>query len=942
MDAAVPLLGRHEELAVIDALLQQARSGHSGVLVIEGEPGIGKSALLDHAVATAGDATVLRAAGIQSELDLSYGGLGRLLQPASRFVAELEPASRFVAELEPASAGLLRDILGLSPAPPALIRDRFGAGLATLALFAAVAEEKPLVVVVDDVHWMDGPTVEALAFAARRLYAEGVVVILARRPDVDVERLEQLPTMQLGGLGSDDARRLLERHGANVPERRLESLVAATGGNPLALIDLPTLLRPDDIIGTAPALEPVPIGARLQDAYGRRFRELSKASREALLASALLEDPDAYILSAALAGVGRTLADLGEAEDADLARLTSRGVVFRHPLIRSAIVQTTSLTTRRRCHRAIADALAASPQVDLTRRAWHLAAAATGLDAEAAELLTTIASDASLVGGFASASRAYERAAELSPAPRDRGRRFVDAATAAYKAGQGDRAMQLLDAARRIGDRTIDFDIVRVQGQIDTWQGRAERAYDRLVATADELVRESTQPDDVNNAARLLLDAVVALAFSGDVHRMLAAAVKAHALPADDPDTRLVSKVAVGAARLLHGDLTEGAEFLADSDMALLELAVRSPDDLPYVASVAYCRVILDMHDEVDLLTSTVIGAATNLGVTAALPFPLTVQAHSRLRLGAWETAAARAHQAAGLAADTARDTDLAYANGVLALIAAGRGQEADCISFASASAEGATKAGAYTTVTTSRTALGLLELGLGRPQAAIEPLQHAERLCTEGGLLALMHWQWAPELMEAFVRIGRHNEADAILARLDAYAVAQRHPIVLALTARCRGLAADEQHYADHFVESLEWHDKSCRPFERARTQLCFGERLRRSKQKAAGREQLSAALETFIGLGAECWADRARSELEATGRKLTPSRGRQTDVLTAQELQIAMAVAEGMSNREIATRLFLSRKTVEYHLRHVYMKLNVGSRDALRLLLAPEPTPA
>ena len=282
--------------------------------------------------------------------------------------------------------------------------------------------------------------------------------------------------------------------------------------------------------------------------------------------------------------------------------------------------------------------------------------------------------------------------------------------------------------------------------------------------------------------------------------------------------------------------------------------------------------------------------------------------------------------------------TSTSYARAVLALIAAGQGRAAECMALASATAEAATHAEAYATVAHTQTAVGLLALGLGRPEDAIAPLRYAERLCTDRGLLALAHWQWAAELIEASIRTGRHDDADEILCRLDAYAQRERHPIVLALAARCRGLSADDQHYAEHFTESLQWHARSPRPFEHARTQLCFGERLRRSKRKAAGRAQLTGALETFVRIGAESWADRARSELEATGRKMTPARGRQTDVLTSQELQIAMAVAEQLTNREIAQRLFVSRKTVEYHLSHIYMKLGVASRDGLRGLLEGE----
>ena len=418
------LVGRDRERGHITELLRSAQNGQSAALVIEGEPGVGKTVLLDDAVDQAAGMTLLRVRGVESEVDLPCGGLAQLVGDITHLIPQL-PGPQQQA---------LRVALALEEGPLP-VGDRFAVGVALLDLLAMAAEKASLLAVVDDAHWLDRPTVEALHFVARRLGAEGVVLLVSSR-DVDqgTHWFADVPRMRLSGLDRPAARELLVRHGAGgLNAERLDHLVRATGGNPLALVELPRLMAMPELAGAIPEHEPPPIGLLLQAAYGQRLASLPESPRDALLVVALLDSADRRLVDASLSGLGLDSDDLMPAEEAGLVSFAPEGPVFRHPLVRSAVVQAAPLKRRRQAHRAVAVALAASVlSTDQARRAWHAAAAVTGLSEDAAQLLDRAAEHAFQIAGYSSASLAWERAAELSPQGADRTRRLLRAAGSAY------------------------------------------------------------------------------------------------------------------------------------------------------------------------------------------------------------------------------------------------------------------------------------------------------------------------------------------------------------------------------------------------------------------------------------------------------------------------------------------------------------------------------
>lgn len=918
MDAG-PLVGRHRERDRIEELLMSARRGRSTALVVEGEPGVGKTALLEDAVDQARGMTVLRARGVESEVDLPCGGLAQLVGNVTQLIPYLpEPQRR-----------ALRVALALEEGSLP-VSDRFAVGAGLLGLLAMAAEEAPLLAVVDDAHWLDRPTVEALHFVARRLGAEGVVLLVASR-DVDkgTSWFADVPRLRLAGLDLAAAREVLARHGARgLSAERLDHLVRATSGNPLALVELPGLMVMPELAGAIPEYEPPPIGSLLQAAYGQRLVSLAESTRDALLVVALLDSADRQMVDASLKGLGLGMGDLAPAEGAGLVSFTPEGPVFRHPLMRSAVVQAAPPERRRQAHGAAARALQTSVlTMDQTRRAWHAAAAASGLSEDAARLLDQAAVHALQIAGHSSASLAWERAAELSPRAADRTRRLLNAAESAYHAGSPHRARRLLAQVEQFRlNPEARCQAMRMLGLLETWDGRPLHAYRQLTDAAS-----SAAGDHPLYAARLLTEATVSAVLVGSMAGALTAATRAHEL-ADGRDP-LVSQLTLGGVHITRGESGLGLPMI-DLDDALIEQARADPNVVPILPNLGFCRILVDQFEAADRLFATVMERATQTGAVGLMPHALRMRALVEYRRGSWDVAYASAHEALRLARDTGRVNDLVMALNVAAQVEAGRGQADECREHVADAAEGAAAAGALAIEAHAHAAAGLLELGLGHPDLAVPPLERARDLCTELGILELAHWQWAPELCEAYVRLGRRSDAEPIADLLDWHAGRTGRAIVWALAARCRGLLAPDDTFEQVFCTALGWHTKAQRPFERARTQLCFGERLRRAKQRAKAREQLQAAWKTFSGLGARPWEARCRTEIAASGLRLAPAQQAPADLLTPQELQVALAIAAGATNREAALRLFIAPKTVEYHLRHVYDKLGT-SRGKLQDLL-------
>jgi DNA-binding CsgD family transcriptional regulator len=893
------LFGRDRERQEIGRVLAEAREGRSSVLAFVGEPGIGKSALLDDAAAAATGMRLLRARGIESEAKVPFAGLLELLRPALGVVDRIPP---------PQAAALERS-LALRPGGA---QDRFAVGAATLSLLAAYADDVPLLVLVDDVHWLDGSSADALLFAVRRLVADPIAVVLAARHDeqslLDGAGLE---IVQLHGLDRAAAVKLL---GA-VPAAAANRLYDATAGNPLALLEL----APDaEALAAAPLEQPLPVSTSIARAFLRRSASLSGHARRGLLLAAASDSGDLTVLARA----GLRVDDLAEAERAGLLRLSGGLLEFRHPLARSAVYGEATPDERRAAHRALADAL---PDRDLDRRAWHLAAATAGPDASASAALEHAGQRARERTAYSASSTAYERAGRLHPEDGTRARLLYESAEAAWLGGQAERSRALLDEASLLaGDPRIES----LRGEIAARRGPVMQGYALLVAAA-----ERAEPEE---AVLMLAEAVDACLYSGATPQMLAAADRAAALADTTTGSRAAfyAAVARGAARVVAG--LDGAPDLRRA-VKLYETGMFG-DDPRTLAWAAVAPIFLREAEAGRELIDRALAAAREHAAIGVLPRLLNRLARDAAMTDRWRDAQADYHEAIRLSRETEQRTELAAALAGLAWLEGRQGREDECRLHAAESRALCVELGVGFYELWSYTALGELALGLAEPATAAEQFEAEEARARDLGIDDV-DMSTAPELVDAYLRLGRIEEANAAAERYEARARAKGQPWALARAARCRGLLAAD--FEPHFAEALRLHEQTPDVFETARTQLAFGARLRRVRQRVRAREQLRDALQTFDRLGPSPWAETAGAELAATGetaRRRDPST---LDDLTPQELQIAFLLADGQTTRAAAAALFLSPKTIEYHLRSVYRKLGINSREALAEAVAAQRAP-
>ncbi|MEW9532064.1 AAA family ATPase [Microbispora sp. NPDC049125] len=883
------LYGRAAEQSVIESLLSDCREGRSGCLLVRGDPGIGKTALLDHAAATAaGDLPVLRATGIESEAELPFAGLHLLLRPVlDRLDALPEPQSR-----------ALRAAFGLAPAEAG---DRLLVGLAVLSL---LSELGPLLCLVDDAHWLDRASAEALLFAARRLDAEGVALVFAAREHFSAPGV---PELRLHGIDAPSAAALLG--GGLSPSLRYRVLAEARG-NPLALIELPGALRDEPLDEPLDGV-PLPLTERVSAAFLYRVQGLPERT-QAMLALASADDTgDLALLLRAAARLDAGLRDLAPAETAGLVRIEGDTVTFRHPLARAAVYQGEPPSMRLAVHRALADAL--TEPADADRRIWHLAMSATGPDEEIAAELERTAVRASSRAGYAAAASAYERAARLSadggPA---RARRLTLAAESALAAGQLDRAAELAGHARlrvrQADDDELNARLAHVGATADFLRGALHTAHQTLLDVADT----ASGPQ----AARMLLQALhSAWYIGGDELERTTALLEALDLPAEHPVGPVVRFVVAVSRR--QGPSPSLTEVVARTR----SLGAEAPRDL-----VQLCGLGLAAGQDAETaeVAAELIAESRARGGVGALPTLLFFLAETELFHGRHADALATGSEALRIAQDTDQRQWASQLNGFLACLAALRGDEALARRHA-ADALGDTVGDVPAAGAPWATwAMGLLDLGHGRAEAALTRLE----TLTEMHMVATA--RSVPDMVEAAVRLGRPERVLTTFAQYEEWARFCGQPWLDALVLRCRALLSDDDTEPDElFAAAL---DLPGRPFERARTQLLLGERLRRTRRKAEARPHLRAALETFERLDATPWADRARTELGATG-SATPDRHEPGALatLTPQELQIVRLAARGLSNRDIAAQLFLSPRTVAHHLYKAYPKLGVVSRREL-----------
>ncbi|MER5256615.1 AAA family ATPase [Streptomyces sp. NPDC002855] len=915
------LYGRGSETALLDGLLAKARQGHSAALVVRGEAGIGKSALLAHAAATAtAHATthrtsLLQATGIEAESELPFAGLHLLLHRVTDRIHDLpEPQAK-----------ALRAALGLAPSARA---DRFLIGLAVLTLLADLAEgEGSLLCLIDDAQWLDQASADALLFAARRLAAEGVVMVFAAR-DAHAPPFpaQGLPELRLTGLDDEAAGELLAEHAGDLPRYVREQIRGESGGNPLALRELPAAQREGHIPAYGYHLSALPSHSRLLRTFADRISALPPTTRSLLVVAAAEGTGDLTVTATAAGKLGASVTDLEPAERKELLSLEGGRLAFRHPLIRAAAYQSAPVGDRIAAHRALADALPCVGNVD--RRAWHLAAATTEPDEYVAGILEQTAEHARARGGYAAVAAACERAAQLSPDGTHRARRLALAASAAADAGQNERAAELaLRAAPHLTDPAVLAQLAQVRAAVAREQGRLDASYSVLLDTAAEIA-----PHTPETAALMVYEAMTAAWLSGhrqsidEISRRIAGLdlrTPPHALP--------YLPAAEGLARLAAGDPGSGLPPLR----ALFESLRAERHDRGHtlrerVSIASWFAPLGDLETGNDL-AAELDRECREQGALGPLPLVLLMRTRARIFLGRHSCALTGAAEGLQIARDTGQPHYVGQLSGVLAYLAALDGDEERCRELAAKGDLRQVMPGQVW----GGVAIGMLELGLGRYEAALRAYEDVAA-SPSGHTIVVLYC--VPDRVEAAVRAGT-GQADSVRDSARGFAAWAEHTGAVwarALAARCRALLAPDAEAGPAYEEALALHVDDGRPFERARTELLFGEWLRRAGRRSEARTPLRSALDTFELLAAPPWAERARAELRATGE----SRARHTgdtaplDRLTPQERQVVRLAASGMTNRDIGAQLFLSPRTVGYHLYNAYPKLGVASRGELTRL--------
>jgi DNA-binding CsgD family transcriptional regulator/tetratricopeptide (TPR) repeat protein len=891
------LLGRTDDLARLEELAAGARSRRGAAIAIAGAPGVGKTALL-RAVAPAG-LRVIDVTAAESEVALPWTGLAALLGPLLGYETSLTASAR----------AALRGALALEQPT---VADSGRVLHAAVALLGAAAADEPLLLRVDDVQWLDPSSRQAIAFIARRAADIGIaaIVVWSLRGE-PFEPWPGVPVLMLGELGRADALALARR--AEVTPAVAEALVDVVGGNPLALIEAPAQLSPDERNGRDTLPAALPVGARLEIAYAHRLEALPSATREGLLVAALSADGATEPLRAALGG----LDVLAPAEDAGMIEVDARGLSFTHPIVRTAVDRAATRGARRAAHRALAAAVS-GPQ-----RAWHLAAAAQAPDEALAAELETLGYDAAQRGAPATAATALTRAAELSP---DRQRaigRAVSASAMAITAGSPARAKALLDSvladAREPGLRA---DVQLLRGMAIQQSGSPMAAFALLEAEADLVVAH-----DRGRAAGLLTQAGVTLVAHGPMDRLAALAEQALALA--PPEAELVPAILHASALATLGEHARARELLRRRHPELRRLDPTGPGH-EILAVAALVHLWMEDYEDAERLLVWLVETCRERGAIVALAFPLAVSASLHLRRGSLREAARLSDEAVGLGEDAVGSFLHSVTLTTAAFVAANLGDAEACVRHAEEARAIALRLDLTSTLACAEQALGFLALGAGEAATAVVHLERAREHTRRFGSLDPSFLYTHADLAEAYVRAGRSADAAALTDELAAGAAATGGAWAAAATARCRLLVEGDDRLDEHIAAALAAHARLAQPFELARTQLCAGERLRRARRRADARPQLAGAYATFAALGTEQWAARAAHELRATGGRRS-ERSPTDEVLTARERDVCALVAGGATNREVAATLYMSPRTVEHHLRMAYRKLGVRSRTEM-----------
>jgi len=930
------LVGRAEECRRVTEALDRVRAGSGALLLVTGSPGLGKSALLDYAAAaaSAGGLTVLRACGAEFEAPFAWAGLHQLLRPVLGQLDGL-PAEQ---------AAALRGALRLGPATG---HDPFLVSLALLTLLSQAAagpassgpsgSSPGLICLVDDAQWLDDQSADALRFVARRLDRDQIGLVVAAR-DAPASRfaLDPWPRIDLTGLPADGLTELLSQRTASVSPQVRERLLDHAGGNPLALVEIAAALTADELAGHRPLPDPLPLSPVLEKAFLDQVHRLSPEAQQLLLVAACAQGDSWDDIRTAARDLG--LPDrMDELERARLIAIGADGVGIRHPLVRSAVISATPFSQRRDAHLALARVLTGVDDID--RRTWHRAAACLGTDAGIAAELDAAARRASRHSGFAAAAAAFERAAELSPDAVAAAGRLVGAGEAAFQAGQPERALACAQRAERLAvDGTaVPTRAAWLRGRIQLRAGQLSEAIGTLCDGAEIIAGQDPQA-----AMEMLLDASEAAEYAGDAPAMVAIAGQAGRVAASVtvPGAGLPAGIASGAGLLagiadtLSGQAGRGSAAIS---AALDQIAgTSSPQWLRWAGTGS-----LYLGD--NRRTSQLFRASARLarasGALDFLPLALSGVGTAEQVRGRFADAEVAADEGLRLARETGQRIAEGLNLTTLAAVAAFRGEEDRCREHAGAALDLAIPRQFSLVVASANWVLGFLDIGLGRAGAALSRLQALPQAGPGAGHF-LIGLYALPDLIDAAVHSGDTETARRTLAQLELATAGSPGPWLEASLARCRGLMAEPADAVEHQREAVRLYDQHDGGFELARAQLELGEALRRARRRTEARDALRSALTALEALDARPWAERARAELRALGD--TPASAKQDRLaeLTPQELQIARLVSGGSSNREIAGQLFLSARTVEYHLYKIFPKAGVSSRTELaRLVLTQDP---
>ena len=906
------LVGRERECAQIDGLLERASRGESGSLVLRAEAGMGKTALLDYAADQAAGMATLRVTGVEAESVLDFAGLHSLVLPITDHLRRLPEPQRLAV----AAA------LGLAPGAGS---DRFLVAAGVLSLLASAAEEQPMLCLIDDAQWLDVPSADSLVFAARRLGAEGIVILFAAR-EGEPRRFGAagLPELAIGGLDRGSALVLLDRSSHELSSSVRGRLLAAAAGNPLALLELPGCLSDAQLAGREMMPEAIPLSSRLQAAFRQRIERLPKATQSALVLAAADEVSELAVILCAAAELGLPQDALDSAERAGLVQTDDLNLSFRHPLVRSAVYESATFGERRRAHRALADACSGDQRAD--RRLWHRAAATLSADEELAGALEASAERSQLRGGQASAATAFERAAMLSETESSRGRRLAAAAKAAFVAGQVERASDLVSRSLPSAERAERSVLLGLRGVIEGFAGSLPDA----VSTLLEAIAVS---EDASLSLELLLEAGAMASYIGDADLLTALFRRASEFSPVTEIDRLIVVLLTAAAAELEGDYARAALVSADA----IELADRLDDPRCLIwVSVTASRA--GSWGDGLPYANRAVRIARERALVSTLPSALQAQASQLVGRSRFDLAYSSGEEGRRLALDLGQLWPASWSLAELATVDALRGDEQLARAHVAELEALVASSGARLVSGRIARAFGLLDLSLGKPAEALE------RLLVSLDAVRPQSNPWVvlgvPDAVEAAVRVDRLEE---VIDHFDHFKDwVERFPnrARLALLARCRALV-DASNAEPDYAQAVELSD-ALSPFDRARTELLYGEWLRRTRRRIDARPHLRAALDRFEQLGVPPWAERARSELRASGetaRRRDPST---RDQLTPQELQIARLVATGKTNPEVAAQLFLSPRTIDYHLRKVFAKLEIASRGDLASVDFGEPVSA